>query len=48
MQGSLSSLVDALSGINKKKPMDEFIDKFRPIWLHYHVFLMIYLKLIKK
>ena len=29
MQGSLSSLVDNLSEINKKKPGDEFIDNFR-------------------
>ena len=29
MQGSLSSFVDNLSEINKKKPTDEFIDHFR-------------------
>ena len=29
MQGSLSSLVDNLSEINKKKPEDGFIDNFR-------------------
>ena len=29
MDRSLASLVDNLSEINKKKPMDEFIDNFR-------------------
>ena len=31
MDWSLASLVDNLSEINKKKPMDEFIDNFRPM-----------------
>ena len=29
MDRSLASLVDNLSEINKKKPMDKFIDSFR-------------------
>ena len=31
MDRSLASLVDNLSEINNKKPMDEFIDNFRPM-----------------
>ena len=31
MDRSLANIVDNLSEINKKKPMDEFIDNFRPM-----------------
>ena len=48
MQESLSSLVDNLSEINKKNRWMNLLITLDLSWLHYHVFLMIYLKLIKK
>ena len=52
MHGSLSSLVDNLSEINKKKPTHEFIDNFNSMLASLSCLLndlkLFYLKLIKK